>query len=204
MQIPRQKNNVFGIRHHSKKHSNGNHKNKQHTDLAGPQKHKKFAETVKIHKILPKHDTKICRMDITNDKSFAKNKKFEWGPDQTLGLAKLKKHFATNRPLAMHDPKKQTKLQTDTSDKIIKAMVFQQRIFLDYYSRKLTLVETNYTTGNKKNVRGGGSIETLATLDTKNKTQNVRSYGPQKINAFFRNQTVKSKTSPVVKKTRML
>ena len=45
-----------------------------------------------------------------------KNKKFEWGPDQTLGLAKLKKHFATNRPLAMHDPKKQTKLQTDVSD----------------------------------------------------------------------------------------
>ena len=35
-----------------------------------------------------------------------KDKKFEWGPDQALGLAKLKKHFATNRPLAMYDPKK--------------------------------------------------------------------------------------------------
>ena len=33
-----------------------------------------------------------------------KNKKFEWGPDQALGLAKLKKHFSTNKPLAMHDP----------------------------------------------------------------------------------------------------
>ena len=34
-----------------------------------------------------------------------KNKKFEWGPDQVSGLAKLLKHFATNKPLAMHDPK---------------------------------------------------------------------------------------------------
>ena len=41
---------------------------------------------------------------ITN--LLQKNKKFEWGPDQTLGLTKLKKHFATNKPLAMHDPKK--------------------------------------------------------------------------------------------------
>ena len=39
-----------------------------------------------------------------------KNKKIEWGPDQVLGLAKLKKHFVTNKPFAMHDPKKQTKL----------------------------------------------------------------------------------------------
>ena len=58
-----------------------------------------------------------------------KSKKIEWGPDQVSGLAKLKKHFATNKPLAMHDPKKQTKLQTDVSDKIIKAMVFQQKKF---------------------------------------------------------------------------
>ena len=79
-----------------------------------------------------------------------KNKKFEWGPDQTLGLAKFKKHFATNKPLAMHDPEKQTKLQTDVSDRAIKAMVFQQRKFLNYYSRKLTPTETNYTTGDKK------------------------------------------------------
>ena len=79
-----------------------------------------------------------------------KNKKFEWGHDQTSGLAKLKKHFATNRPLTMHDPEKQTKLQTDASDKTIKTMVFQQRKPLDYYSKILTPAETNYTTGNKK------------------------------------------------------
>ena len=121
-----------------------NDKNKQHPDLAGPQKHKKFA-------------------------------KIEWRPDQALGLAKLKKHFVTNKPLAMHDLKKQTKLQTNVSDRTIKAMVFQQRKFLDYYSKKLTLAEINYITG-KKNVRGGGNIETLATPDTKNKIQNVRSY----------------------------
>ena len=35
-----------------------------------------------------------------------KDKKFEWGPNQALGLAKFTKHFATNRPLAMHDPEK--------------------------------------------------------------------------------------------------
>ena len=79
-----------------------------------------------------------------------KDKKFEWGSDQVSGLAKLKKHFATNRPLAMHDPKKQTKLQTDASDRAIKAMVFQQKKFFNYYSKKLTPTETNYTTGNKK------------------------------------------------------
>ena len=35
-----------------------------------------------------------------------KKKKFEWGPDQALGFEKFKKHFATNRPLAIHDPEK--------------------------------------------------------------------------------------------------
>ena len=43
-----------------------------------------------------------------------KDKKFEWGPDQVLGLAKLKKHFATNRPLAMHDQKKNCKKMFQT------------------------------------------------------------------------------------------
>ena len=58
-----------------------------------------------------------------------KNKKFEWGPNLVLGLAKLKKHFATNKPLAIYDPEKQTELQTDVSNKIIRAMVFQQFFF---------------------------------------------------------------------------
>ena len=61
--------------------------------------------------------------------SLQKNRKFEWGPDQVSRLAKLKKHFATNKPLAMHDPKKQIKLQTNVSDRAIRAMVFQQRFF---------------------------------------------------------------------------
>ena len=34
----------------------------------------------------------------------------EWGPDQMLRLAKLKKHFVTNKLLTMYDPKKQTEL----------------------------------------------------------------------------------------------
>ena len=79
-----------------------------------------------------------------------KDKKFEWGPDQALGLENFKKHFATNKPLVMHDPKKQTKLQTDVSDRAIRAMIFQQGKFLDYYSRKLTPVEANYTIGDKE------------------------------------------------------
>ena len=79
-----------------------------------------------------------------------KSKKIEWGPDQVSGLTKLKKHFATNKPLAIHDPEKQTELQTDASDRAIKAMVFQQGKLLDYYSRKLTPAEANYTTGDKK------------------------------------------------------
>ena len=53
------KKKVSGIYHYPKKHPNGNNKNEQHPDLANPQKHKIFAETVGIHKILQKHDTKI-------------------------------------------------------------------------------------------------------------------------------------------------
>ena len=79
-----------------------------------------------------------------------KNKKFEWEQDQTAGLAKLKEHFVTNRPLTMHNPEKQTELQTDVSDKTIRTMVFQQGKPLNYYSRKLTPAKTNYTTGNKE------------------------------------------------------
>ena len=46
-------------------------------------------------------------MDIINDRFFAKIKiKIEWGPDQVLRLAKLKKYFATNTLLTMYDSKK--------------------------------------------------------------------------------------------------
>ena len=93
MQIPCQKNNVFGIYHHSKKHTNGNDKNKQHPDLAGPQKHKRFAKTVGIHGILPKHDTKIRRMDIIDDKSFAKKQKIRMGTGSSIGIDKTEKTF---------------------------------------------------------------------------------------------------------------
>ena len=62
-----------------------------------------------------------------------KNNFFEWGPDQVLKLAKLKKHFTINRPLTMHDPEKQTKLQMNVSNKAIKAIVFQKKKPLDYY-----------------------------------------------------------------------
>ena len=77
MQVPCQKSNAFGICHHPKKHPNGNDKSGQHPNLAGPQKHKRFAKIVGIHGILPKHDTKIRKMDIIDNKLFAKDKKFE-------------------------------------------------------------------------------------------------------------------------------
>ena len=41
-------------------------------------------------------------------------------------------------------------MQTNVSNKTIRAIVFQQGIFLDYYSRKLTPAEANYTTGDKE------------------------------------------------------
>ena len=93
MQIPYQKKNVFGIRHYSKKYPNGNDKNKQHPDLAGPQKHKRFAETVGIYGILPKHDTKIYRMDIINDRFFAKKQKIRMGTRSSIGIGKTEKTF---------------------------------------------------------------------------------------------------------------
>ena len=75
MQVSRPRGNVFGIRHYSKKHPNGNDQNRQYSNLANTKKHKRFAKIVGIHKILPKHDTKIRGMDIIKDKLFAKNKK---------------------------------------------------------------------------------------------------------------------------------
>ena len=65
--------------------------------------------------MIPKYAEWISSM--TN--FLQKYNKFEWGLDQALKLAKLKKYFVINRPLAMHDPQKQTKLQINTSDKII-------------------------------------------------------------------------------------
>ena len=78
-----------------------------------------------------------------------KSQKFEWGPDQVLRLAKLKKNV-TNRPLVMYDPENKIELQTNVSDKTIRAMEFQQRKPLDYYLKKMIPAETDYTTGNKK------------------------------------------------------
>ena len=75
MQVSCPGNNVFGIYHYLKEHSNGNDQNREYPDLGDTQKHKKIAKTVGIHGSLPKHDTKIRRMDIINDRSFAKKQK---------------------------------------------------------------------------------------------------------------------------------
>ena len=88
-----------------------------------------------------------------------------------LALASIRK-IGDNRVFFFpyQNAEKQTKLQTDASDKTIKTMVFQQKKPLDYYSQKLTPTETNYTTGDKKDICGGYNIETLAAFNTKNKT----------------------------------
>ena len=93
MQVSCQKNNVFGIYHYSKKYPNGNDKIKQHPDLAGPQEHKFFAETVGIHGILPKHDTKIRRINIIDEKLFAKKQKIRMGTRSNIGIGKIEKTF---------------------------------------------------------------------------------------------------------------
>ena len=76
MQVSCPKNNVFGIRHYPKKDSNGNGRNQQYQNLAGTQKYKKIMKIVKIYGILPKNDIKIRRMDIINDRFFAKKQFF--------------------------------------------------------------------------------------------------------------------------------
>ena len=76
MQVPCQKNNVPGIGHHPREHSDGNDKSGQYSNLAGPQKHKKLAEIIGIHGILSKYDTKIRRIDIINNNFFAKKQFF--------------------------------------------------------------------------------------------------------------------------------
>ena len=133
-----------------------------------------------------------------------KNKKIEWGPDQESGLAKLKKHFATNKPLAMHDPEKQTELQTDVSDRTIKAMVFQQGKPLDYYSKKLTPAETNYTTGDKKMFAVVVALKHWRHLTQRAKHKVFVHTNHKRLMPFFKNETIKPKTSSVVKKIRML
>ena len=204
MQVSCQRSNVFGICHYPKKHSDGNDKSKQHSDLASPQKHKRLAETAGIHRILPKHDTKYAEWTSSMTDLLQKDKKFEWGPDQALGLTKLKKHFAINKPLAMHDPKKQTELQTDVSDRAIKAMVFQQRNFLDYYSKKLTPAEANYTIGDKKMFAVVVALKHWRHLTQRAKHKMLVHIDHKGLMCFFGNKTVKPKAGPVVKRTRML
>ena len=89
-------------------------------------------------------------MDIINDKLFAKKQNIRMGTRSGVKIDKIEKKNATNKPLAIYDPKKQIKLQINVSNRTIRTMVFQQRKFLDYYSKKLTPAETNYTIGNKK------------------------------------------------------
>ena len=120
------------------------------------------------------------------------------------GLAKLKKRFATNKPLAMHDPKKKKKLQTDASDRAIKAMVFHQRKFLDYYSKKLTPAETNYITGNKKMFTIMVTLKHWRHLTQKARHKMFVHTDHKKLMFFFGNKTTESKTNPVVRKTCML
>ena len=99
MQVPCQKNNVFGICHYLRKHPNGNDKSGQHPDLAGPQKYKGFAETAGIHGILPKHDTKIRRMDIVNDRLFAKKQKIRMRTRSNIGISKIEKTFCNQQTI---------------------------------------------------------------------------------------------------------
>ena len=86
-------NNVFGICHYPRKHPDGNDKNGQYPNLASPQKHKGFAKVVGIHKILPKHDTKIRRMNIINDRFFAKKQFFWMGTRSDAKIGKIEKTF---------------------------------------------------------------------------------------------------------------
>ena len=127
MQIPCQKNNVFGIYHHFREHPDGNDKKNSIQIWPAPKKIKDLQKLFGFMGFYQNMIPKYAEWTSSMTNLLQKNKKFEWGPDQTLGLAKLKKHFATNKPLAIHDPKKQIKLQINVSDRTIKTMVFQQK-----------------------------------------------------------------------------
>ena len=73
----------------------------------------------------------------------------------------------------MHEQKK---MQINGSDKTIKIMVFQQKKPLDYYSKRLIPIETNYTTGDKKKIAVVVTLKHWRYL-TQIKTQNVCTHG---------------------------
>ena len=85
-------------------------------------------------------------------------------------------------------------------------MVFQQEKLLDYYSKKLTPTETNYTTGNKKMFAVVVTLKYWRYFKQKIKHKIFVHIDHKKLMFFFffGNKTIKSKTSPVVKKTCML
>ena len=81
---------------------------------------------------------------------LAKDKEFIWTNRHSHHFDKLKEIFASTKALSIYDPKKELHIETDASDRAIGAVARQDHGPIDYYCRKLSPAEVNYSTGDKE------------------------------------------------------
>ena len=75
---------------------------------------------------------------------------FVWSTPQKKSFHSIKSVFASAGSLGIHDPGQALHIETDASDRAIGVTAFQGEKPIDYYSRKLTAAEANYTTSDKE------------------------------------------------------
>ncbi|KAM0701567.1 hypothetical protein Q7P35_010475 [Cladosporium inversicolor] len=84
-----------------------------------------------------------------------KDKEFVWSAEAEEAFQELKTRFSTEPILVIFDPKKPSIVETDTSDKAIRACLSQaddkgKLRLVAYLSRKFTLAESNYKVHDKE------------------------------------------------------
>ena len=89
-------------------------------------------------------------MDIINDKPFAKKQKIRIKTRSSIGINKIEKTFCHQQTIDNARSKKINGTVNGCFRQNDKSNGFPTRKILDYYSKKLIPIETNYTIGDKK------------------------------------------------------
>ena len=76
--------------------------------------------------------------------------KFEWTRLQNEIFKSLKREFSTEKALKIYNSNEETLLFIDAFDRALESCIVQKERLIEYYFKKLTLVEMNYITTDKK------------------------------------------------------
>ena len=93
----------------------------------GPKNIKKLQKSLKFKGFYQNIIPKYAKWTSTITDLLTKNNFFEWGLNQAIKLMQFKKYFVRNRQLAMYDPENYIKLLTETSNELIKLIMFQKK-----------------------------------------------------------------------------